>query len=394
MRILLIHGFYQQFGGEDAVALSEKAQLERHGHEVIFYQRHNSEISSYSLTDMALLPLRSLYSSRTTREIREVVTKRRPEVAYIHNFFPLLSPSLYDVLDDLAVPTVQALHDFRFLCPNGWFYTEQNICERCKHGNYIHAVRHRCYRNSRAESTVAAAVSTICRVSGVLRKINAFIASTDFIRNQFVTVGVPPERIFVRPHSIDSSITIPTFTAGEYVLFLGRLSEEKGLWPLVRSFEQCRNMKLCIVGTGPLEHELRAYVTANRLTNIEMVGFKTGEQKWDYVRRCAFVVVPSQCYETFSLVVLESYVAGKPVIASALGSLPYVVEDGKSGLLFEPGNSADLSAKIKTLWGDPAAQRSMGTYARSLAEQKYGAARNYQSLMTIFSQVVGSRASL
>jgi glycosyltransferase involved in cell wall biosynthesis len=393
MKILLVHNFYQQFGGEDAAAWAERDLLQKNGHEVISYTRHNDELKSIGSMGQLLLAPSMVYSRRTARELRELVRARRPDVAYIHNFFPLISPSVYYTLQDLGVPVVQVMHDFRFFCPNGWFFTRGNICERCKAGNYLNAVRFRCYRNSLLPSLLAATIVGSHRLSGVLSKISAFLCLTEFSRQKLLEIGIPPERVFVRPHFLDASSFVPNFRSDGYALFLGRLSSEKGVWTLVRAFEQLVEAPLKIVGTGPLEGALRDYVAGRNLGHIEILGFREGAEKHKLIRNSSLLVVPSEWYETFCLVVLESYAAGKPVVASNLGSLPHVVENGKSGLLFKAGDDRDLRAKVSYLLARPDEAASMGSYGRGLLLSRYSPENSYRTLMNIFSSLAGSRAT-
>src|SRR6185437_5878389 len=204
MKVLLVHDFFQRFGGEDASALAEKALLEEHSDEVSLYVRHNHEIRDYSLLEKLASPFNAIYSNRTRREIIDIVTSNRPDVAYIHNFFPLISPSLYHTLYACGIPTVQTAHDFRFLCPNGLFYTEGRICERCKDGTFLNAVVHRCYRDSYSASLIAASAISIGRHANVLDKVSAFICPTAFSKEKLIEAGLSEERIFVRSHFIDS----------------------------------------------------------------------------------------------------------------------------------------------------------------------------------------------
>jgi glycosyltransferase involved in cell wall biosynthesis len=387
MKILFIHDFYQNFGGEDAVALSEMRLLQEQGEEVIPYTRDNQEIKEYRLWQKLVLPAQVIYSRRTRTELSELVEKHRPDVAYIHNFFPLISPSVYSALRSLGVPSVQVVHDFRMLCPNGLFYTEGQVCERCKHGNFLHAVRHCCYRDSYLASAIASLTIGLHRIAGVLDKIDGYICLTEFTRQKLLEVGVASEKLFLKPNFIDATQVSPCPGGGDYALFLGRLSPEKGLWTLIQAFEQLPDLPLKIAGTGPLEDDLRQYLSRRKLHHIELVGFKSGREKWELLRGSAFVVVPSEWYETFCLVALEAYAAGKAVLASRLGSLLYVVEQGKTGLLFEAGNPGDLAAKAGEMMGCPQDLELMGNYGRQLAETKYGPEQNYRVLMDIFSSI-------
>lgn len=387
MKILLVHDFYQRRGATDAVVLAEKSLLEENNQEVLFYTRDNREIDCYSLERRLVLPLKSMYSWQTKREVAHIVRGFCPDVAYVHNFLPLVSPSVYHTLDSAKIPSVQAIHDFRFFCPNGLFYIRDEICERCKKGNFLHAVYRRCYRDSYFGSAICASSIAFNRMGGIFKKISGFICFTNFTKQLFLDAGVPEDKIFVKPHFVDSSVVQPRFGSGEYVLYLGRLSSEKGLWTLIAAMKQLKDIRLKIAGTGPLEQSLRRFVLEKELKNVDFVGFKTGTEKWALLRDSLFVVVPSECYETFCLVVIESYAAGKPVIGTDLGALPFVIDNGRSGLLFKAGNVDDLSAKIAYLVSNPGEMESMGRYGRKLADTRYSPMQSHKLLMNIFSCV-------
>jgi glycosyltransferase involved in cell wall biosynthesis len=387
MKILLIHDFYQQYGGEDAVALAEQKLLEQHGEQVASYTRHNDEIKGSRFLKKLAFSSATIYSPRTTKDLTEIVERSRPDAAYIHNVFPLISPSVYHVLNAMHTRSAQVVHDFRFLCPNAWFYTRGRVCELCSRGNYLNAIRYRCYRDSYALSALYSASVGLNRLAGMFRKISAFICLTEFTRLKLLESGIPENKLFIKPNFIDATNVAPCPGSGNYVVYLGRLSSEKGVWTLVRAFEVLKDPLLKIAGTGPLEVALKSYVREKGIKNVEFVGFKTGLEKMELLRGSLFSVVPSEWYETFALVALEAYAAGKPVIGSNLGSLPYVIENGRSGLLFEPANAVDLAEKTRHLLARPSAIEVMGRYARSLVETKYGPAENYKRLMEIFSQV-------
>jgi len=390
MRILLVHNFYQQYGGQDDCALAEQALLRDRQETVIFYSRHNNEIKSYSALGKGLFFPRTIYSRRTPEDLRRLVREHRPQVAYVHNVFPLISPSLYHTLKSLGIPCVHVLHDFRFLCVNGWFFTRGQICERCKFGNYLHAIRYRCLHDSYALSGLYAATLGLHRTAGLWRKIAAYITMTDFLKQKFVEAGLPEERIFLKPHFIDAGSIEPSYQGGDYVVFLGRLSAEKGIWTLIRGFERLRDIKLKIVGTGPLERPIRAYLREKQIRNIELTGFQTTE-KWNLLKGSLFCVLPSVCYETFGKTILEAYAAGKCVLGSNLGSVPYVIEEGGSGLLCEPGNVDDFVEKVRFLACRPGDLERMGRHGRQLAETKYSPGENYSTLRRIFETVTGER---
>jgi glycosyltransferase involved in cell wall biosynthesis len=388
MRILLVHGAYQQFGGEDSVVRAEKELLERHGDEVFLYSRHNDEIKQFGAIDKAAFFPETIYSWKSSGEIEDAVRSLRPDVAFVHNVYPLISPSVYHKLHALGVPAVQVLHNFRPFCPNGFFYTQGKVCEDCKGGNYLNAIRKRCYKDSYTFSALYALTLGSNRLAGMVDKISGLICLTEFFKIKMQEAGVPDSKLFVRPNFVYAPpLSSDTNGAGKYALYLGRLSPEKGCLTLIRAFEQLPQVQLKIIGTGPQEQELKDYVRQKGIANIEFLGFKSGEEKWQLLRNSFCLVIPSEWYENFPVTVLEAFMAAKPVIAARMGGLPYIVEEGKSGLLFEAGDVSQLVQKVRQLLDKPADAACMGECARHLSETKYGPEQGYTNLMNIFSQV-------
>lgn len=393
MRVLLVHGAYQQYGGEDSVVKAETELLQSHGDEVILYGRHNDEIKDFSVLQKALFVPQSIYSWKTSSEIDDVVRRVRPDVAFIHNVYPLISPSVYHALHALRVPAVQVLHNFRPFCPNGLFYTQGHVCEACKGGNYLNAVKNRCFRGSVALSSLYGLMLGLNRMAGMVDKISGFICLTEFFKIKMREIGIPDSKLFVRPNFVrPPALSVENQSGNGYALFMGRLSPEKGCWTLIHAFEQLPGVQLKIVGTGPMEQELRDYIRNKGIQNIEMLGFKAGEEKWQILRNALCLVLPSEWYENFPVTALEGFMAAKPVVASRMGGLPYIVEDGTSGLLFDAGQVGELAQRIQYLVEHTAEAVTMGRRGRYLVETKYGPEEGYENLMGVFSQVQGKQA--
>jgi glycosyltransferase involved in cell wall biosynthesis len=330
----------------------------------------------------------TLYSRRTVREVTDLVKRFRPEIAYVHNVFPLISPSLYSVLYRLGVPSVHIIHDYRLFCPNSRFYINDQICELCKLGNYWSAVRKRCVRGSTAYSALYASSLYLSKKMGLSRKIGGYICLTEFTKSLLLQCEVPEDKLYVCPNYIDTSEYTPQFGGGEYVLYLGGLYRDKGVMTAAKAFAKLPHIPFKFVGTGAAEQELRDFIASNQLSNLEVVGFKAGQEKLDYLRNSMFTIVPSPFYETFGMVVLEAYASGKPVVASAIGSLPYIVHPDQTGLLFQRQDADDLAAKIGWLFDRPEEIVRMGRNARSLVESKYDSRLRYPSLQAIFENVI------
>jgi glycosyltransferase involved in cell wall biosynthesis len=302
-----------------------------------------------------------------------------------------MSPAIVHVLHEMRVPILQKFSDFRPICPNGLFFANGDICERCIQGNFFHAISQRCYKESYQLSSLYAASVALFRMMGAIRKVDAYLFLTPFAQNKFVEAGVPVESTYITPNYIDASQVKPSTEVGSYAAFLGRISHEKGLWTLLRAFEMLPHRQLKIAGRGPVEAELRQYVHQRGIQNIEFMGFKSDESKQEFLRNSAFLILPSECYEQMPISILEAFACGKPVLAAELGSIPYIVEDGKNGLLYKVGNATDLANKADFLCANPEMILRMGHYARHLIDTQYSPSHGRQLLFDIFQRVAGQR---
>jgi glycosyltransferase involved in cell wall biosynthesis len=221
-----------------------------------------------------------------------------------------------------------------------------------------------------------------------MRKIDAYICLTEFAKNLLLQSQIPEDKIHVCPNHINSSAFTPQYGGGRFVLYLGGLYRDKGVLTIAKAFAQLPHIPLKFVGAGDAEEELRDYINRHQLSNVEIVGFKSGQQKLEYLRNSMFTIVASHCYETFGVVVLEAFASGKPVVASAIGALPYIVQPQETGLLVQPQDADDLAAKVRWLYEHPDQIESMGRKARALVEQKYDHRFRYASLHAIFEDVI------
>jgi glycosyltransferase involved in cell wall biosynthesis len=392
LNILLIHNYYQQPGGERVVVSSLADLLRSRGHRVRLYTRDNSEITQYGPLQKTWFFANVIYSRRTYRDVQQIIVKERPDIVHVHNVFPLISPAVYQVLKNNAVPVVQTVHNFRFMCPNGLFYTHGQVCERCKFGNTLHAVRWKCYRNSYVLSLLYALSIGLHRQLGTFQIIDCFIALTEFTAQKLIESGLTKrDKIVVLGNFLSSSLPMNVVTVDQepYILYIGRLSPEKGVEVLIEAMVKLPGLKLKIAGDGPLREKAEEIVQRWRLENVEFLGHVTGEAKWKLLNRAIATVVPSSFYETFGLTALESQAASTPVIGPRSGSLPYVIEEGKSGLLFRPGDVSDLRGTLKWLIEHPQEVSAMGKYGQKLVEQKYSAQTHYETLIKIYRKVCG-----
>jgi glycosyltransferase involved in cell wall biosynthesis len=384
MNVLLIHNYYRHYGGEDGAFDSDRRLLEDRDIAVRQYSRHNNETDSYSLIQKAAFPLKTISSPETAPSVEAILREFPADVAYLHNLYPLISPSIYGALHRNGVPIVQVLHDYRPFCPNGWLYTGGEICDRCSGGHYWNAVVHKCLQHSRTVSAIYAATLWNLRRSGALNRVAAYICPSEFSRRLAIRNGLDSSKVFVRPHHIDVTCDAPRAGSDDYFLYMGRLSPEKGLRTLLSAFDGLTDIRLSIAGSGPMEGELSSWLATRGMTQVRMLGFQSGAAKAELIRNARAVIVPSEAFETFGIVVLEAYAAGRPVIASNAGSLPGLVEDGITGLLFERKNSEALRYRVLELQRDPVAARRMGHEGWLRIQQKYSPDAAFGQLMDIF----------
>jgi len=384
MKILQLHNLYRFTGGEDAVVHRERMLLQQHGHQVVALERSNIEMDQWPLWRRALLPLRVMFSLESYRQVRKFCRAERPDVAHVHNVFFLLSPSVYYALNHEGVPIVQTCHNFRFLCANGLFLTEDRLCERCLAGNYFHAVVHRCYHDSRAQSLMLAATLAAHRYLGRWwDRMDAFIALSEFSRRKLIEGGLPKDRIFLKPNFQDAPPPVSE-EPGDYAIVMSRLHPEKDVETAIRAFQSVEGLRLMVVGDGPLRAPLETLARDMGREKVEFKGFIGGEARFSLLRRARFLLLSSRVYENFSVSVLEAYAMGKAVVAPRIGAIAELVEDGVTGLLFEPRNPADLAARVRQLLARPGWAEELGRAARRRFEERFTPAVNYGQLMRIY----------
>ncbi len=396
MRVLIAHNAYQQPGGEDTVVSAEKDLLIRMGNEVSEYIRHNSEIKSGSTCSSIALGLRTIWSSASRDELYQVLRDKRPDIVQFHNTFPLISPSAYYACQELGIPVIQTLHNYRLFCPAATFFREGKVCEDCLGKSPWQAVRHACYRQSRSASAALAGMLSFHRWYGTwANMVDRYIALSEFSRAKFVEAGLPPEKIVVKPNFV---LPDPGVGSGprEYAVFLGRLSEEKGLPTLLQAWTQVHpSHTLRIIGDGPMQKEIHSKISSASLSNVRLDGRLPRKDSLSVLQGAKVLILPSTCYENFPMTIAEAYACGTPVIASRLGAMQEIVQDGRTGLHFTPGDAGDLAKKVEWAWTHPEEMREMGRNARAEYAAKYTAERNYKMLWDIYQQVIqGARKSL
>jgi glycosyltransferase involved in cell wall biosynthesis len=383
--VLAIHNHYQQPGGEDKAFAAETRLLEANGDEVIRYTTHNDRVALLGPFDLVQ---KTIWNKDTYRDIRKIIRERKPDVMHVHNTFPLISPAAFAAARDGGVPVVQTLHNFRLLCANGLLFRDGHVCEDCV-GRTIPwpAVVHKCYRDDLAASAVVASMLLFHRAKGTWQHdVDLFIALTDFARSKLIEGGLPAAKIVVKPNFIEWEVDSPPSdgeSEHDYLLYVGRLSEEKGIRTLLAAWNASSELlPLHIVGDGPLKEEVLGAAATN--PRIRYLGYRPAAEVQQLLMGARALVFPSECYEMFPLVVLEAYSMALPVIASRSGSVECIVEDGQTGILFSVASSADLSDKVRQATFDPEEMARMGRNARAVYLERYTGSVNYGRLREVY----------
>ncbi len=382
MRVLIVHNFHRpnSASGDDAVVKREHQLLKRRGHEVRIFRRENSEIYRARALQRLRMAAEIPWSRANYLAMRREIKEFQPAIVHFHNFFPLLSPSVYLAAHHEGIPTVQSLHDYRFFCPAAFLFRKGEICRKCPERGLHRAVFHRCLRGSLPQSLLAALATAKARKS--LGLITSFIVFSPSSKDRMAEMGIERDRIFVKPHFLLPE-EVPTPRATEnYFLFAGRLGEEKGLKVLLKAWESL-DLPLKIAGSGPLESLMK-----DLPPGITYCGFLERKRMQDAMSRAYALVVPSLSPETFGLTVMEAYAAGVPVLASTAGALQDLVEHGETGLLFERANPSDLKEKVRWLRDHPHERERMGRKARMEFEKKFTSGENYRILMEIYEKTL------
>ena len=379
-KVLIVHNYYQIPGGEDTVVANEKKLLEDHGHEVVLYTRHNSELKTLSKGQKLLLPFSTIFSMKTYREVKALIKREKIDIMHVHNTLNMVSPSVYYAAFACHVPVVQTVHNFRLLCPGATFFRDGHVCEDCLEKGLTCAVKHKCYRGSTVQ-TLACVLSTwFHRWIGTYKKLN-YICLTEFNKEKLLNLNqIREEKVFIKPNFVQKSESIVSCEKRkEQFIYVGRLEEIKGIDILLKAWktlgEDAPELLMC--GRGPLEEWAKSYIEENKLSNIKMLGFVENAQVRKMIGESKALILPTQVYEGFPMTIAESYACGTPVIASELGNTGSLIENGKSGWKFTADSPEALTEAVKKM------EDSFLELPEEIIK-KYSAESNYSKLREIY----------
>lgn len=392
LRILQVHNGYQIPGGEDVVVANEKRLLEINGHEVFSYSRNNSELNQVSLLRKIVLPFTAIYSFKTYREVKRIIKEEKIDVVHVHNTLMMVSPSVFYAAFHCHVPVVQTLHNFRMLCPAGSFFRGDRICEECSAHSLACSLKYGCYRNSKVQTFVSAAILKTHRMLGTYRKVN-FICLTEFNRAKLSQLNkkgrevIDMRKVYIKPNfTFQDDLNFECSSQLDYFLFVGRVEALKGIDIVVKAFEKMPEQRLVVAGDGPLMGEMQNYIKEHNMTNVTFAGYLSKAQLQEKYRKARAVIMSSQCYEAFAMTIAEAYSYGVPVIAGDIGNLRNMVEEDVTGIRFCYDSPEDLVEKVKRY--NEMDIDGMKSNAKQFYENRLRPEDNYRILEKIYLDIL------
>ena len=390
---------YRIIGGSDRYQFQLAELLACHGHKVIpFAGKHPDNLPSewedyfpqaadFDHPGFGDL-VNYVYSRPARRAMSRLLRDVGIDIAHLHIYYGKLTSSILQPLHERGVPVVQTVHEFKLSCPVYTLSSHGELCERCAGGHYYHALLRRCNRGSLLRSGLSTLESYVSAKKGAIDGIDHFIAVSKFTRDKLVSHGLSPSRITAIHNYIDVSDVEVADGEGSYLLYFGRFDSNKGIMTLLKAAAMHRDVKLVLVGAGALEQTMRDFIVQENLDNVTVRGFMDQPRLYEVIRGSVCSVIPSEWYEPFGLTSIESFAKGRPVIASRIGGIPEVVEDGVDGFLFEPGNVQELGECMKWMWKNRTAAVRMGKKGRQNVERKFNPEGHYRKLMAVYRKLL------
>ncbi|WP_412059637.1 glycosyltransferase [Metabacillus idriensis] len=374
----------------------EMEMLKKRNFEVELYSVHNDSINNYNFIEKTKAAFDAIWSFSEYKRVKKYLGKSKPDVVHVHNFFPIISPSVYYACKKMNIPVVQTLHNYRLLCPAATFMREGKVCEKCSEKSLLYSLYYGCYKDSRTNTIPLTSMISINRAIKTWdNKVDKYIALTNFAKQKFVEGGLPEQKIEVKPNFIKRTHDInEILDKDKVILFVGRITKEKGIYNLLDSWEKVNNKNgysLIVLGDGPeRENCLKQY----KSKSIKFLGKKSHSDVLNYIRKAKYIVVPSIWYEGFPMTIIEAYSVGTPIIASEIGSLKEVVTNGHTGFLFKYNSIEDMVNTLeKAITINDEEYRYIAKCVHDGFNEKYTEELNFLHLKSIYLDVRRERKS-
>lgn len=397
MKILAIHNFHRKgsASGDDQVFKSETALLEAHGNTVIRYTVSNDEFDNSGLFGKIKHTMGMLWSFKNYKAVQQLIKKEKPDIVHIHTFFPLLSPSILYAAKRCGVKVVATLHDTRFVCPCATSLRGTELCNECGDGKYFRMCKYGCFKGSRLQSFIVACIFYYHRIrKSFYKQIDQYICLNENQIQLLKNIGFDENKIvkkynFVSDADANVDVALSMELPKRYVVFYGRIGEEKGIRILMQIWNEIHDIPLVVMGGGPLEEEFRNW--AEKKENVFYLGYTQHDKCLSIVKRAEFVVFPSIWYEGCSMVEIETESLGKGIVATDLGFSQEAIEDGVNGFKVPLGSIDGFEQIIRKLWASPELSVTIGKNARADYEEKYLPEDNYRQLEEIYNTCKGDK---
>ncbi len=403
MRIALANNYYYLRGGSERVMFDDQEALRAQGHDIRAFAMYDDK--NLPAESAALFPqiadYRTVKGIRQVKKAIDIVYSRsvgrsftaflddfNPDVLHCHNIYGHLTTAVLDEAKHRRIPVVLTVHDLKLVCPAYLGLREGKPCLLCQDGGYWRCLRWKCHKQSRAASLVYTVESYFNRFARKYDSVSHFLCPSRFMQKALIDSGIAQERCTYHPNAVAPEKYLPCFDPGEYALYVGRLSVEKGLLTLIAAFEMA-HIPLRIAGSGPLEAEIKHSIAAAG-SSVKMEGFCADQKLAELFSNSAFTVLPSEWYENASMSILESFAYGKPVLASNIGGNPELVADRVVGRQFPSGNVEGLADVASEMWNNKEELRNMGRRARQLVEGQFSQERRISDLISIYHDVCKS----
>lgn len=403
MNILSVNKFYYPKGGCETYFFTLNQALQEKGYSIIpFSMKDGRNVStpyeSYFVDcidyyDKSILKrlkyaAKIIYSREAKKKISSLISSTKPELAHLHNFYHQLSPSILKEIKKYGLPIVFTAHDLKLICPDYQMLNKGEICEKCKDKKYYSCALSKCMKDSFSASLVNTAEMYLHSWLKSYDAIDIIITPSEFYRKKFIEFGYNESRIVHIPNFVDTESNIPCHTSYNYVVFAGRLSKEKGILTLVKAMKSIKSTDLYIVGDGPLKSELESLICHEGLSNIKLLGYKTGKELREIMQNSRFTILPSEWYENSPLSVFESMSFGKAVIGADIGGIPELIEHEKTGMIFKSRNYEQLADQINYLISNPKKAQEMGKEARIKAELEFGKEQHFEKVERVYQTLL------
>lgn len=403
MKILAVNKFYYIKGGAESYFFSLNNLCIEKGHEIVpfsmkdeknvksQYEKYFIDNIDYSNMDFKTKIKNTgkiIYSFEAKNKIGNLIKDTKPDIAHLHIFQHQMSPSIIHEIKKAGIPIVNTVHDLKVICPNYKMLNAKGICEKCKGHKYYNCVANACSKGSKLYSLVNMFEAYLHEFLKSYSYVDKFICPSEFYRRKFIEFGIPENKVDFIPNFVDVNEFEPCYSSEDYFIYVGRLSGEKGIKTLIKAMDKVKSSKLCIIGTGPIEKELKEQVESLNLKNVEFLGYKSGKDLENAIKNSRFTVIPSEWYENCPMSVIEAMAYGKPVIGSNLGGIPELIEDGSTGIIYKAGDDKELAEKINYMLSDAERCKNMGRAGRERAEKMYDKYVHYEKVEEVYKSLI------